>query len=92
MDDTRVPEVTTYTSEQVFKAYQAVFNSPAGDIVLEDIKHAGHMYGSLLGPSTQQIDPMRMAIAEGERNMVLRILAILQSKEEDYVRQSDARG
>ena len=86
-----VPGTNVYTSAQVFRAYQAVFLSPTGEIVLEDLKKAGHMYGSLIDPSDRQIDPMRMAIAEGERNMILRILAILQSKEDDYVPRCDAR-
>ena len=86
-----VPEVSTYTNVQTFRAYQAAFMTPAGEIVLEDLKRAGHMYGSLIDPGDRQIDPMRMAIAEGERNMVLRILAILQSKENDYVPRCDAR-
>ena len=87
-----VPEANIFTSAQVFRAYQAAFMTPAGEIVLEDLKKAGHMYGSLIDPGDRQIDPMRMAIAEGERNMILRILAILQSKEDDYVPRHDARG
>ena len=86
-----VPEANIFTSAQVFRAYQAAFMTPAGEIVLEDLKKAGHMYGSLIDPGDRQIDPMRMAIAEGERNMILRILAILQSKEDDYVPRHDAR-
>lgn len=88
----KIPGTDVFTSAQVFRAYQAVFMTPAGEIVLEDLKKAGHMYGSLIDPGDRQIDPMRMAIAEGERNMILRILAILQSKEDDYVPRRDARG
>lgn len=88
----KIPDTNVFTSSQVFRAYQAVFMTPAGEIVLEDLKKAGHMYGSLIDPGDRQIDPMRMAIAEGERNMILRILAILQSKEDDYVPRHDARG
>ena len=81
-----VPEISTYTDKDTFRAYQAVFKTPAGEIVLEDLKSACHFYGSLLGDASGHIDPMRMAIAEGERNAILRILAILQTKEADYVR------
>ena len=85
------PDTTTYTTLEIFRSYEAVFNSPAGQVVLEDLKRANHLYGSLVtnpGP----IDPMQMAIAEGERNAILRILAILQSKESDYVTGNGARG
>ena len=80
-----MPDATVYTTLEIFQAYEAVFTTPPGRIVLEDLKRANHLYNSLVtapGP----IDPMQMAIAEGERNAVLRILAILQSKESDYVR------
>lgn len=86
-----IPETTTYTELEIFQAYEAVFTTPPGRIVLEDLKRANHLYGALVS-APGPIDPMQMAIAEGERNAVLRILAILQSKESDYVTGNGARG
>ena len=86
-----LPDTTTYTTVEIYRSYEAVFSTPAGLIVLEDLKRANHLYDSLItapGP----IDPMQMAIAEGERNAILRILAILQSKESDYDTGNGARG
>ena len=74
---------------QVYRAYKALFLNEAGEIVLKDLQRAHNMYGPLVaheGP----IDPMRMAMAEGERNVILRIIAILETKESDYVPRNGA--
>lgn len=77
-------ETAVYTSLELFQSYQGVFSTAAGQIVLEDLKRAHHLYSSLVRDDGGPIDPMQMAIAEGERNVILRILAILQTKESDY--------
>lgn len=67
-----------------FRAYKAVFMSEAGSIVLDDLKQAHYVNGPLV-KATGPIDPYRVAMAEGERNAILRIMAILETKESDYV-------
>ena len=84
------PDPTVYTSAEIYRAYLATFLTPAGQVVLEDLKRACHLYSGLI-TAPGVIDPMQMAIAEGERNAILRVLAILQSKEEDYVTGNGAR-
>lgn len=74
---------------QVHRAYKALFLNEAGELVLKDLQHAHNIYGPLVaheGP----IDPMRLAMAEGERNVILRIMAILETKESDYVPRNGA--
>ena len=71
------------------RAYQAVFNNEAGAQVLEDLKRAHYVNGPLVS-APGPLDPMRLAMAEGERNVVLRIMAILQTKESDYVTRNGA--
>ena len=71
------------------RAYQAVFKNEAGRIVLDDMKQAHYVEGPLVH-GTGPIDPIRMAMAEGERNAVLRIMAILETKESDYGHRNDA--
>ena len=54
-------------------SYQALFSSDDGQKVLWDLMHNHHMIGS-----TFSKDPYEMALKEGERNVVLRILQILK--------------
>jgi hypothetical protein len=54
-------------------SYQAVFNSEEGKKVLYDMMKVHHIFGS-----TFSKDPYELALKEGERNTVLRILSILQ--------------
>lgn len=53
--------------------YQSVFNSEEGKKVLYDMMKIHYVIGS-----TFSKDPHEMALKEGERNVVLRILSILQ--------------
>lgn len=71
------------TSEKVHHAYRAVFNSPHGAMVLEDLKKAHHYNGPTYDCNTRDINQMLMA--EGERNVVLRLLAILESNPSDFM-------
>jgi hypothetical protein len=58
--------------------YNSVFNvSPSGQVVLEDLKKAHHFYNS-----TYTDSPYGTALNEGERNVVLRILTILEQFKE----------
>lgn len=82
-----IPDNEPYTKTQILNAYHTVFNTQDGRIALEDMKQACHFYTSLVGGQVP-MDPLRLAFAEGERNSILRILAILESKEEDYVRSA----
>lgn len=68
-----------------WQMYQQVFLSEPGKEVLEDLKKAHHFLSSTaVRFGYEPLDPLAMAIAEGERNVILRIMAILESKEEDY--------
>ena len=58
--------------------YNSCFEvSPSGKKILEDMKKAHHFYNSTFSP-----DPYTTAFKEGERNVVLRILTILQNHQE----------
>ena len=59
------------------KSYQDFFNSPVGKQVLYDL-----ISNHWVMNSTFCKDPIEMALKEGERNVVLRILTILKTKPE----------
>lgn len=54
-------------------AYQEVFSGPTGEIVLEDLMKNHHFLGT-----TFDGDATKTVFREGERNVVLRILAMLK--------------
>lgn len=59
--------------------YKKMFqDSPHGQAVLEDLKAAHHFYSSTIA---SPVDPYFMAFREGERNVILRIMTILETKE-----------
>jgi hypothetical protein len=53
--------------------YKRTFSSQAGTRVLHDLMHAHYM----LGPTFTKTDPNEVAFREGQRNVVLRILTLL---------------
>lgn len=61
---------------KVHEAYHRLFDSPEGELVLEDMKKAHHYYDSSFNPQFPEVT----AFNEGERNAVLRILTILETK------------
>ena len=60
------------------KAYQTFFTSEYGKQVLWDMIAAHHVMSSTF----VKLDPLEMAMREGERNVILRILTILKTKPE----------
>lgn len=54
-------------------SYQATFSSAEGEKVLFDLMRTHHIVGT-----TFSKDPYEMALKEGERNVVLRIISILK--------------
>lgn len=64
-----------HTAEEVWQAYQNVFSSDEGQIVLEDLEKAHYFHRSTVDPV-----PHLMAEHEGERNVVLRIHTILRTQ------------
>ena len=80
----------SYTVMDRYRDYRAVFwGSDQGRRVLKDIIKFGHgIRTTAIGPDPT-IDPYRMAIHEGERNMALRILKI-SSAEPSEVKQGIA--
>lgn len=61
---------------RTLEAYHRVFDTPDGELVLEDMKKAHHFNDSSFNPQF----PEMTVFSEGERNAVLRIMAILNSK------------
>lgn len=58
----------------VVKAYQEIFATDNGKLVMEDLKLAHHMMSSTY---RKDMSDKELAFREGERNVVLRILHIL---------------
>ena len=58
--------------------YNLFVQSDTGRRVLEDLKMAHHFKSS-----TFSVDPYQTALREGERNVILRILTILEGYEEE---------
>jgi len=77
---TGLPVPTTYTAMDRYRDFRLTFMStPEGQRVLREILSWGHMFRpSFLagGP----IDPYRMAIHEGERNVALRLLTTVNTE------------
>lgn len=65
------------STERVIEAYRHVFSSEDGKLVLRDLMHAHYVQEPL------PID--NLAYAEGQRNVVLRILALIQKPLTDGV-------
>ncbi len=66
----------------IVASYREVFNSPLGKRILYDL-----VQNHYLMSSTFSKDPMEMALREGERNCVLRILKMMNIKKEDLVKK-----
>ena len=68
-------------SSEVHSAYTSLFkNNPVGQVVLDDLK-AAHWFER----STFDENSRLHALREGERNVVLRMLAILASEPGDFI-------
>jgi len=65
-------------------AYQAFFTSPDGKAILWDLMKNHNVIGSTFSKDTHE-----MALKEGERNVVLRILQILKIDVEELARRID---
>ena len=66
--------------------YKATFESHSGKNVLKDLMKAGHILSSCFDPND-----LEMARMEGERNVVLRILSLLDTdieKAEKYFQEA----
>jgi hypothetical protein len=61
-------------------AYKAVFTGPEGEMVLQDLMRT-HWIGST---TFDEGNPRKMVFREGERNVVLRILTLLQIDLKEY--------
>ena len=79
MSDEQPQEVRQKNYNKRLKAYQDVFNSPLGAAVLKDMIKAH----GILDP--HPVDPQEMALREGERMVVLRILRLLKTKPQDLI-------
>ena len=82
MDDAIKPDLNrplTRKESEVIQSYKRVFGSVDGQIVLRDLSYFCH-YNATTMPFGSPIDPIALAMAEGERNVCLRILTFLQIK------------
>jgi len=69
------------------KDYQEIFlHTQAGKRILHDLMHCHHVNGS-----TFHREPPIFAFKEGERNVVLRILKILNVKPEDLQKRMEEK-
>lgn len=59
---------------RVAQAYNDVFRTPQGQLVLEDMMETHHMLRSTLHKSVKE-----MVFNEGERNVILRILRLINT-------------
>lgn len=71
----------TEKDRAVIQSYKRVFGTVDGQIVTRDLMAAHHYNSSTLAAAGNPIDPLMLAVAEGERNVILRILTMLSIKE-----------
>ena len=71
----------TEKESAVLQSYKRVFGTPDGQVVMRDMMAAHHFESSTLRAAGNPIDPLMLAVAEGERNVVLRIITFLNTKE-----------
>lgn len=71
-----------FNKKKIHRAYKEIFDltSPEVRTVMQDLCQAHGVFNGGFEP-----DPYMNAFASGERNVILRILTILQTKPEDIV-------
>lgn len=74
-----------FNRRRLVAAYHDVFTSESGQIVLHDLMRRGHFFRSTHDPRNSQNSPF----LEGERNLVLHILAYLGKNEQDVRKLHD---
>lgn len=65
-------------------AYRRIFRTEDGKLIWDDLSKAHYMLSS-----TFSSDALELARREGERNVLLRIMAIINSEEVEYDTGSD---
>jgi len=79
--------VVKYSARDRRQDYGKIFGSPEGRRVLLDIMRASNMGSSTaIKDSAGRLDSTAMILREGERNMAIRILQILEHDEGDLER------
>lgn len=68
--------------EELYNSYQAVFNTPDGQRVLEHLAHVGHLHT----PTYVTGDSHETAHREGQRRIVLSILTFLNKTPQEIQR------
>ena len=68
------------THKKIYRAYTDLFDSPVGSAVLKDLCEAHGVFDGGFDP-----DPCINAFSSGERNVVLRILTILNMNPNDII-------
>jgi hypothetical protein len=82
----REQEAALASVRRTARAYKDLFATPDGQLVLEDMKKAYHYNSSsLVSMKDMGVDQHATLFREGERNALLRILAIIETPEAAYV-------
>ena len=79
----------TASVEQLEADYTEVFNSPAGERVLDDLTTAAGLTATHADYPT--IDPLALAASEGKRRMLLHIFGMLARAEAATIRAALSR-
>jgi len=66
------------SKDRVKEAYKHVFSTEDGKLMWGDMCKAHHMHSSTFVETPGPHDPLELARREGERNVLLRIMAICQ--------------
>lgn len=81
-----LPSAEGYTPMDRYRDFKKVFSTDEGKKVLREILAWGRMFRSpVLG---KPIDPYAMAIAFGERNIALKLLATINDEPKEQVKQT----
>lgn len=87
---TSFPSQQNYTPKDRYHDFRRIFTSDEGKRVLREILSWGGMFRpSVIG---NPVDPYRMAIREGERNMALRLLAAIYNEPPERPEKTGKRG
>lgn len=83
MAEPRIPKEVRTKQLKKYAMYHDVFKSPQGRKVLHDLFVAHNMMQTTYVAN----DPIAMAMREGERNVVLRILTILETSPQELAKR-----
>jgi hypothetical protein len=81
-DQTAAALARLFPRRDLIRAYQAAFTGPAAEAVLGDLAlFCGQQQSSVRVNGQKCVDPYAMAVAEGRREVLLRITAMMRCDE-----------